>query len=215
MNLPIILDPLREMAYPAAFNMETLKSLPSYEKRLQYAESHLEKLASGSARTVFKIDEEKVLKVAKNKKGLAQNQAESDWGAQQYEVIAQTFNRDDDGLFIEMEYAKKVTPTIFKKVTGISINDLHSYLQNLHQEQYPARYRYRRVSIDPTIIEAAQTNDWVQSLVSFILDYEYPYPGDFSRLSTYGLINRDGKPVIVVIDFGLTQDVMDTYYTRR
>ncbi len=38
--------------------------------------------------------------------------------------------------------------------------------------------------------------------------------GDLDRLSTYGLVKRDGHDTIVIIDFGLSGDVYSTYYDR-
>jgi len=63
---------LYEMAYPESFSMDTLLSLSSYMKKVWYANTHLQKIASGSSRIAYKIDDEKVLKISKNKKGLAQ-----------------------------------------------------------------------------------------------------------------------------------------------
>jgi asparagine synthase (glutamine-hydrolysing) len=36
--------------------------------------------------------------------------------------------------------------------------------------------------------------------------------GDLRRLSSYGLVNRDGQDKIVLIDYGLTHDVYTSYY---
>lgn len=49
-----------------------------------------------------------VLKIAKNKKGLAQNRIEADRGIQQYGIVARVFDFDDDNSFpfwVEMELA--------------------------------------------------------------------------------------------------------------
>lgn len=37
--------------------------------------------------------------------------------------------------------------------------------------------------------------------------------GDYCKLNSYGLVQRSGKPHIVLIDFGLTSDVYDGYYS--
>ena len=65
-----------EEAYPESFNMETFKSLRNHAERNRYAAEHLQKIAAGSSRIVYKIDDEKVLKLAKNDKGIAQNETE-------------------------------------------------------------------------------------------------------------------------------------------
>ncbi len=209
-KINIILNPLAEMAYPVEFSMEKLKSLPHYSKRLEYVQSHLQKIASGSARTIFKVDDEKVLKVAKNAKGIAQNEAEADWGTQRYDICANTFDRDDKNYFIEMELARKVTPTQFKQVTGYSIEDIQTFL-NLEKQ----RNTESNTRISPEKKEwmkECYENEWIQNLTRFIYDYGYPYPGDFGRLSTYGLVNREKGEAIVMVDFGLTKDVFQSHY---
>jgi len=80
--------------YPSSFNMEEFKTLRSYSARVRYCETHLQRIAAGTARVVFKIDNEKVLKLAKNQKGLAQNEVEISYS--QYNdlehVLARTFD---------------------------------------------------------------------------------------------------------------------------
>jgi hypothetical protein len=36
--------------------------------------------------------------------------------------------------------------------------------------------------------------------------------GDLMRLSTYGVVKRDGQETIVLIDYGLTDDIYKTHY---
>jgi hypothetical protein len=36
--------------------------------------------------------------------------------------------------------------------------------------------------------------------------------GDLMRLNSYGIVNRNGEDIIVIIDFGLTHDIYDEYY---
>lgn len=67
---------VNQMAYPAAFSFDTMLSIRSYAGRLKYIASILPKLGSGSSRTVYPVDDEKVLKVARNDKGIAQNEVE-------------------------------------------------------------------------------------------------------------------------------------------
>ena len=65
-----------EMAYPVSFNMAEFKMLTTFVERIRYCQTRLQRISSGSARIVYKIDNEKVLKLAKNRKGIAQNEAE-------------------------------------------------------------------------------------------------------------------------------------------
>ena len=64
------------MAYPVSFNMAEFKTLKTFTARIKYCQARLQRISSGSARIVYKIDNEKVLKLAKSRKGIAQNEAE-------------------------------------------------------------------------------------------------------------------------------------------
>ena len=66
--------------YPSSWNIEEFKSLRSFAERKRYCDANLQKIASGSGRIVYKVDNQKVLKLAKNKKGVAQNEIESELG---------------------------------------------------------------------------------------------------------------------------------------
>ena len=61
------------MAYPVSFNMDEFKGIRSFADRVKYCENRLKKLGAGTSRRVYQIDNEKCLKLAKNRKGIAQN----------------------------------------------------------------------------------------------------------------------------------------------
>ena len=218
MDIKTILNPLAEMAYPVEFSMDTLKNLPSYAKRLAYVKSMIPQLASGSSRVVFKVDDEKVLKVAKNEKGISQNDSELDWGKKNYNIVAKVFDFDDDYKFLEMEFAKKATPNQFKTIVGFSLNDIGLFLYNKGYDHNPRKYgQYaRRKEQDSTIEQAMNDSEWVQELVDLCINFGYSMPGDFGRISTYGIVNRGTLgDEVVITDYGLTEDVYDTHYKRK
>jgi hypothetical protein len=39
--------------------------------------------------------------------------------------------------------------------------------------------------------------------------------GDLQRLSSYGVVRRNGQEEMVIVDFGLTEDVFNNYYRRK
>lgn len=70
-----------EMALPADWDESMLGHDKTFKSRLQYALERAPKLGAGTSRAAFIIPDngrETVLKVAKNKKGMAQNEAEVD-----------------------------------------------------------------------------------------------------------------------------------------
>lgn len=64
-------EPLEEMAYPTNFNFVELDSMRTFAERKRYCEERLQQIGVGSSRIAYKVDNEKVLKLAKNKKGIA------------------------------------------------------------------------------------------------------------------------------------------------
>lgn len=195
-----------EMAYPADFNMQEFMSIRSFAGRLKYAQQHLlGRVGSGSARAVFRVDDEKVIKVAMNQKGLAQNDAEGEWYKQNYEVLARVFDTDDENTWIEMELAKKISPNRFKELTGTTPDEVSKWVANLTGL---GRTHFSNI---PDLSE----NEFAESLANFVGDYGYQIPGDFSRISSYGEVLRDGKPTVVVIDFGYDSNTDDIYMAAQ
>jgi hypothetical protein len=197
--------------YPSSWNIEEFKKLNSFTKRVEYCNTHLKRLAAGSSRIVYMVDNEKVLKLAKNKKGLAQNEVEIEYG-NYYDlsgIVAKVFESDENNLWVEMELAKKVTPNIFKNVVGVSFDEYvnamkYNYFTNIKPNRYP--------TAKPENMDEMWDNEFVYEMLSFMGNYDIPV-GDLGRLSTYGLVSRDGSDTIVMIDYGLTNDVYGTYYS--
>jgi hypothetical protein len=202
--------------YPATWNKDEFEKIASFAGKLKYAATHLPKIASGSGRAVFKIDNSKVIKIAKNKKGLAQNNVESEYLLQNYDITARTFDRGDivqdiGPFWVEMELAKKVGKKRFEELTGITMDELYAHLMyNSTRRKY--NVAPPRTPEDAAYLEKIQNNEFVIDLTGLMADYDFPDMGDMNRLSTYGEVIRDGKPKIVLVDYGLTKTVWDDYY---
>jgi len=196
--------------YPLSFNMEEFKSLTKYTQRVRYCDEHLKKISSGSARVVYLIDNEKVLKLAKNNKGLAQCGTEIEWGGDSYyeDILANTIDSHPDNLWVEMELAKKVKKSDFKRIEGINFDSFGMYLKNFESVNKGGRNVY---VISPEEDDFLANNDFTEKICSFMLDSDSP-PGDLSRANSFGIVKRDGKDIIVIIDFGLTNSIYSEYY---
>jgi hypothetical protein len=194
--------------YPSTWNKEEFAKITSFNGKMKYASTHLQKLASGSGRVVFVIDEHKVLKIARNLKGCAQNQVESDRYIANYDITTLAYDTGEDvkdvgPFWIEAERASKISPSRFKQLTGVSIKDLDLYLTLLDG--------YFKPQIDPKLKEELDNNEFVQDLTRLMGDYDMPM-GDLRRISSYGEVTRNGKPKAVLVDYGLTQGVYDDWY---
>jgi hypothetical protein len=205
--------------YPTAWNKEEFENMRSFNGKLKYAAKTLQKIATGSGRAVFKIDEQKVLKIAKNKKGLAQNAVESEPFLQQYSITAKVFDSsnhytNNTGPFwLEMELAKKVSKGRFKQLVGVGIDEMYQWIIfRVQTRKFPAAPP--RTKADEKYAYEMDNNEFIIDIMSLIGDYDMQ-PGDMGRTSTYGEVIRDGKPTIVMVDFGLTRQVFQDWYRVR
>lgn len=197
--------------YPSTFDMDHFKTLKSFNERVKYCEENLKRISSGSARIVYMIDDTKVLKLAKNQKGLAQNEVEIQWGQDSYfgSILAHTFMYHPNDLWVEMELARKVSKKDFQRLTDCTIDELNVYLRNFKEINNRRRPIF---NIDPEVKEMLDENEFVASIAEFMESIDAP-AGDLGRLNSYGIVQRDGQDDIVLIDFGLTNDVYQTYYS--
>lgn len=199
--------------YPSSFDMDYFKSLKTFKDRINYCKEHLKRLAAGSSRIVYKIDEKKVLKLAKNEKGLAQNEVEIDFSQDYYidNLVAKVFEYHPKNLWVEMELATKLTKPKFKSIVGVDFEEYSKALLYHHSDVVSPNKRYRSPD-KPEKMDEYWENEFINSMFDFMTNYDIPH-GDLRRLSTYGVVIRNGEETIVMVDYGLTSQVADTYYS--
>lgn len=215
-------ETMEEMAYPDSWSWETFKSLKNFNQRKQYCDTHLEYLGSGSGRIAYLVDDDKVLKLAKNKKGKAQNEAEvrffnDGYVAESYgsEYLARVFEYDEDGLWMEMELVSKIKKSDFEVEFGVSIDDFdHAAIMISFQHRHLSVFRNLKSWIFDEFNngDLEESNPKLYSLLSLCqtMEGDFGYMvGDLSRISSFGRA-KDGR--IVIVDYGLTWDIYQNYY---
>jgi hypothetical protein len=201
--------------YPSNWSIEEFAKLKSFAARKQYCESLLQRISSGSSRIVYKIDESKVLKLAKNTKGISQNEMEVDSYDYYFsKILAEIFNYDKDYLWVEMELATPCTKSVFKNITGYSFEDFSATLSHFYYDYNPRKYRSNsKPNIPEETIEKIHDDEFYNNVCEFMLNYDMPV-GDLVRTSSYGVVLKDGHRSIVLVDYGLNQNVYDTHYKK-
>lgn len=196
--------------YPSNFSMDEFKSLKTFKQRLDYCNSRLKKIGTGSSRAVYQIDDSKVLKLAKNKKGIVQNDTEIDRGQDTYysSILAQVFDSDDDGLWVEMELAIPINKYEFYRLTNFDLKDVGNYLINFQSE---TNGRGTVVHQQKPLVDRLVNDEFVQLLRDFVAGTD-ALAGDLGVATSYGLVRRDGRQELVIIDFGLTDREYDKLY---
>lgn len=189
------------------FSLEELSNIRSFRGKLQYCKQMMGfPIGRGSARIVFQIDDDKVLKLALNAKGIAQNEAESDWGAQQYGIFPQIYRIADDYSWIVMEYVLPAKVQDFKYALGIDWKTFQKLILTIYS-QYGGVWFHGDYD---WLEDMRYKSDWVDSLDTYMRDYQPPY-GDLTRLSSWGICSRDGATELVILDNGLNDDVAKLY----
>jgi len=194
--------------------LEEFLKIKSFAGRIKYASQYLRRIGSGSGRIVYDIDGQRVLKLAKNAKGVAQNEAEANAGRYHdaQSIVTIVYESADDSTWLISENAKKVSERRIKELTGIpSLSDLYEFLRNYAEV---SRGKKKIFTQDNELEEFFWENEFAIDLGNLIANYKQ-HAGDMNRLSTYGEVLRDGQPTIVLTDYGLDDKANNLYYSPK
>jgi hypothetical protein len=201
--------------YPKSFDMDFFKSLKTFKDRINYCGEHLKRISAGTSRIVYQIDDEKVLKLARNKKGLAQNEVEVDFSGEHMleDILAKVFDYHPNFEWVEMELARKVTEKIFKEINGYSFGLYSLAINNYYYDAIkPSPFNVKHVDGTEQAIANLWEDEFAYSVFQYLGNFNVPV-GDLIKLSTYGLVKRDGAEQIVLIDYGLDHNTLEKYYS--
>jgi len=217
-----------EAPLPPDWDKEKLNLRQTYKNRIKYALDRAKRLGGGSSRVAMTIDYEgrpTVLKVAKNYKGLKQNQAEVDILDDGYlgnlPIIIPLIDYDKENnqpVWIQTEVAKKITaPTLMKMLHTPSMWLFTNKVRNILGRRKPHEMDDKKIK--ETYFASYNTlwkpteQDWdifkeYANEVADLVDNSSLELGDLGAASNWGVYN--GRPVI--IDLGLSEEVWQKYY---
>lgn len=162
-----------------------------------------EPIGDGSSRAVFQIDDTRVLKLATNMKGIAQNKAEVMVYNQATDKTFMPIIYNDSDMenyfYVISEYVLPAEYEDFKKVIGIPFYLLESFISNNKLES--AMKKYEDV---PKVHELLQYLITMSNMGVDIFDW--------TVISNWGLAKRNGKAALVTLDNGFTQSVANNFY---
>ena len=211
---------LDEMALPADWDPTALGHDKTFKSRLEYALQRVRRLGGGSSRVAFVIPDQgrsTVLKIAKNRKGLAQNQAEADILDDGYigklDIVIPLIDYDKttrEPVWIQTELAQKVSESALCKL--LKCKNLTQFVgytnyliggRNGHMWKTAptvlANSGFSEQDIETFKEYASELGDLVSSSGALIVDFQHA--------SNWGIYN--GRPVI--IDVGFTENVASMY----
>ena len=230
---------LDEMALPVDWDEGALAANQTFKDRLQYALERAKKIGTGSSRVAFMIEysgRPTVLKVAKNRKGVAQNEAEvgilTDGYLGRLDIVIPLIDYDRKNpspLWIQTELAKKVNAKRLAEL--LHCTDFWEFLDCVYSMINP-KSRSRaiwgqngptEIKVEPTELEKTKQRllakgkseqevekfvEYVDDTVNLLYNSEVIF-GDLRQPANWGEYN--GRPVI--IDLGFTE-IVEPLYTR-
>ena len=206
---------INEMAYPQSFNMEEFKQLTSYRKRIAYCDKHLEEIGAGSSRVVYKIDDDKCLKLAKNDLGLAQNETEDEPYYRNSDLFTIVYDNDEEYLWIEAELARPAKKSDFKEICGYSFDVICDWINYCYNS---CHHISQHVKVEnKELFNSDEFDDNYEysifaMLQEYIGDWQLKNTGDLKRISSWGVVTRDGTNELVLLDYGFNDKVAKLYY---
>jgi len=208
-------EELNEAVYPEEFNMDYFKGLRTFAERIRYCEAYLQRISSGSARIAYKIDDNTVLKLAKNPKGVAQNEVEgqTDYYRDNIGCFAEVYDVDENYLWLEMQLARKAKPSDFKRLTGYDFQTVCYWIDYCKPDRYRTSNPMKQFFSSEEFHNNWEDDGILAQLQDYIGSYDAPI-GDLKRISSWGIVNDEYGEHLVLIDFGLDENVYNNFYRR-
>lgn len=196
--------------------LNELTNISSFKGRYQYCIQNLgQPQGRGSSRVVFQLDDNKILKLALNRKGFAQNHEEYCGYANNLGLTPEMFNIGENDEYIVSEFVLPAKKQDFKQCLGITFEDFQKFIWTscAVRDGKNGKYTWYNQLPEEKYVELLENNDFLSQIDTYIRDTDTPV-GDLTRVVNYGLAMRDGQPTIVLLDAGLSSDVWNSYYRR-
>lgn len=114
------------------FNIDVFKNLATQRERIAYCHKRLKFIGSGTSRTVYKLDENKVIKLAISKIGISQNKTESSALFQSLSCFTKVYDNEEFYRWIISEYAEKLNKVDFESVVGYNQEAVNTWFRYVH-----------------------------------------------------------------------------------
>jgi len=210
-------DLVKEAPIPDDWDSSAFTKEKSFASRVRYAKERAKRLGGGSSRVAFEIEYQgrpTVLKIAKNKKGMAQNDYESqmlaDWYVKDLGItipmIDDNSTDQDDPTWLHVEKATKMKPNEFKKLVG-GFKDQYELQQFVEWSTGKRREPPGGMSTEDAQ-QKLEDDELLDGLMNLAGNYDIAIP-DLCMRSNWGLYK--GNPVL--IDVGGSSEVMQKYYS--
>jgi len=184
--------------FGSKFELNKFKKLPSREVMKQYAYMFLEPLGRGSSREVYTLSSRYALKIARNDKGVAQNEAEVDTftNPQTKNVVAKVQSFDPDYNWMISDLVKPFdSEQEFQGAAGLSFDKFCNQIADV-------------LGGEPDAKDACE----LAQATAVTIKQNKLMRGDVNKIDSWGLTSA-GDPVL--LDYGFTKSVADKHYPKK
>jgi len=200
------------------FDFDELTNIPSFSGKVKYCKQHLgQPVGRGTSRLVFQYTDYQVLKLAMNAKGVAQNEYEgrSDWFKEKYSIFPKVYSKAENNSWLLSEYVLPAANKDFQHCLGLSFKEWCNVVIAIESQLRPNSYNkfYRSKTTEQMLTELVDENEFIGEFYDYFANYNETL-GDMRHIQNYGLALRNGKPWLVILDSGLSDDIFNNYYRR-
>lgn len=224
MRLGILRMVIRELLESSSrkFALGGFDKIGSLGDMNRYALDHdLHMLGCGSSRCAYRLSSKKVLKVARNEKGVAQNHTEVEvyTDPKTKPIVTQIYQAGTGYKWIVSELVRPITNSKeFKQLTGVEVDDFKQFLAIMKGQ---LRGRPSRMGPDTQQEAAGQetpnaiiskykgpSRDFLEAVASLMQSADL-LGGDLKYVDHWGKTS-DGR--VVLLDYGFTGEVWSQHY---
>lgn len=193
----------------------------TFKDRIAYAKKMAEKVGGGSSRVAFLIPYQgrnTVLKIAKNGKGMAQNEKEvmsfndAHMLGAEGTVTVPMIDHDEENTqpsWIHVEYAPKLkSEKQFEQLSGFKMEDLLNYVAKLTGNHSLPMAKNKEFSQEFADRIWENEDSFAYEFVNFIGNTD-THLGDLQRVSNWGVYNNNP----VIIDLGVDEQILKKFYS--
>lgn len=188
------------------FDLKHFKSLDTINTMLEYAKRFLEPLGEGSSRKAFLLSSKYALKIAINKKGLAQNEQEVDvfTNPKSKAVVAKIYDAANEHQWVISDLVRPLgSQDEFTQQTGIKWADFEEDMNDFVK-------RKGAITQDDLQMMNPKEAAFIQAVVATARASNL-LVGDLKEFSHWGK-TPDGR--IVLLDYGFSEDVWSAHYSK-
>lgn len=165
-------------------------------------------ISRGTSRYVFQIDDERVIKVARNDKGIAQNREEVRSCSNKLDLFPKIFDADRGYMWIVCEYVLPADEDDFIYTMGMQWDYFIRFLNDC----YNLYKRKMNIGTNEKKIEKIiSKRPMLQELIKYLNSGNIPY-GDLMKIENWGLAKRNGRAYLVLLDHGITEEIFNNHY---